>query len=80
VPDYLGVGFLDELTAPEPPKSRCSIAAIKERLADDEVRGLDEAMKGNLPASTLAERLTRLGYQISASSVLRHRKRQCRCA
>lgn len=73
------MGFYEELTAPEPGKSRCGVAAIKDKLSTQDAAGLTMAVNSEIPASVLSTRLRGLGHPISASTVLRHRSGQCRC-
>lgn len=68
-------------------KSTCKLVALtldpnipkKDREALSEVINLKEGDEGFIPNSTLAALLTEEGYDISASSVDRHRGNKCSC-
>ena len=80
------MGLADDLLAPaQPHGGKCSLRMLLARLADEDEDGRDAlaavlAMPmEQMPSTVISRRLTASGYTVSAFSVQRHRRGECKC-
>ena len=73
--------MLENLRKPEPKQGSCKVAQIRETLDKSDRDILDQAIDDEgWAAKPLAKALKQLGIQISDTTVLRHRRRECCCS
>ena len=76
------MGFVDDLKQllPKPPPKVCTVAWTLDTMPADDAAALLEALGDETKhAADLARVLAAHGYQLSATTIRRHRKKDCAC-
>ena len=72
--------MLEGLTKPEPRTGYCKVQAVAERLSESDAQILLTAIDDpTWVAKQLAKALKERGIDISDTTILRHRRRECIC-
>lgn len=72
----LAAAIADEVIGHGP---NCSVAELLGRLPKDLVGDLNEALASAVPATAISRALVKLGHDMSASPLQRHRRGDCSC-
>lgn len=58
----------------------CRVAEVRQALVKDEQLELDAAIAGNFAATAICRALNKIGHEIGATSINRHRRGECACS
>ena len=75
------MGVLAGITAPEKYRTSCQVRSVRERLDNEDKTIFDGWLNNNevWSSASIAETMTKQGFQIGRTAVQKHRREACSC-